>query len=457
MLVYHLKCLCITRSLILYIFCIMAFIWRSGTGDDGTSPPPSLSKGATLGIRITITIVVAIGVIYGFLILNTFKLYGTRMDKAWKERIDGWLDEKAQQQQDGQGPTSYSGVPISPTTYPPPDRQATYNSGYQTPYDPPQSYNYGSSYPDYVDPRAPEPYRPGSTYGRISPFLGRVPSYRSTAYPRQGYPYEPDSKHRSVPSGPSTDAYPQYIPPSYIPPSYIPPSYTYGPFPDKEKRDTSPPPDSRPDSPVSSSIHAGASQAQSQQSHSRPTTPEDPPPSIRYVPSGARPFPGPGIKLPLASPTPSALSDLQPTPNTIANTIANTNIAPPTPPSISLRIDPGRRSASRSSAYDSAPNTPERERDDDGERGRLLHSPHVHFVDPSTPSATSQGGGSASSIRTSFGHELSPFDERLLSRRSSGYISSGVGNSPSTSALEREPREQEDEKMARLLQESGFL
>ena len=402
----------------------MAFIWRSGTDD--SSRPPSLSKRATLGIRITITIVVGIGAIYGFLILNTFKRYGARMDKAWKERIDGWLEEKALQQQDGQGPNPYSGVPTSPVMYPPPDRQATYNSDYQTPYDPPQSYSYGSSYPDYVDPRAPpEPYRPSSTYGRISPFMGRVPSYRSTAYPRQGYPYDPDSKHRSRPSA-STDVYPPYIPPSY----------TYGPFPDKDKRDTPPPPDSRPGSPdaASSSIHVSAPQAQSQQSHSRPTTPEVPPPSIRYVLSGARP--SPGLKLPLASPTPSVLSDMQPTPNTIANTIANTNIAPPTPPSISLRIDPGHRSTSRSSAYDSAPNTPERERDEDGETGRLLHSPHVHFVDPSTPSATSQGGGgSASSIQTSFGHGLLPSDEPLLSRRSSGAISSGVGNSPSASAL----------------------
>lgn len=261
--------------------------------------------------------------------------------------------------------------------------------------------------------------------------MGRVPSYRSTAYPRQGYPYDPDSKHRSRPSAPSTDAYTHAYPP------YVPPSYTYGPFPDKEKRDTSPPPDSPPNSPdaVSSSIHVTAPQSQSQQSHSRPTTPELPPPSIRYVQSGARPFPSPGLKLPLASPTPSVLSDMQPTPNTIANTIANTNIAPPTPSTISLRIDPGHRSTSRSSAYDSAPNTPERERDEDGERGRLLHSPHVHFVDPSTPSATSQGGGSASSIRTSFGHDLSPSDEALLSRRSSGVVSSGVGDSPSTSAL----------------------
>jgi len=398
----------------------MAFIWRSGTGD--TSPPTPLSKSATLGIRITITVIVAVGAIYGFLILNTFKYYGTRMDKAWKERIHGWLEEKALQQQDGQGPNSYSGVPTSPVTYPPSDPRATYNSGYQTPYDPPQSYSYGSSYPDYVDPSVPEPYRPPSTYGRISPFMGRVPSYRSTAYPRQGYQYAPDSKHRNAPSGSSTNAYP----------SYIPPSYTYGPFPDKEKRDTPPPPDSRPDSPdtVTSPIYDGAPQAQSQQSHSTPTTPEVPAPSLRYVPSGARPFP----VLKLASPTPSVLSDFQPTPNTIANTIANTNIAPPTPPSISLRIDPGRRSTSRSSAYDSAPNTPERERDEDGEMGRLLHSPHVHFVDPSTPSATSQGGGSAgsaSSIRTSFGHELSPTDEPLLSRRSSGAVSSGVDDSPS--------------------------
>ena len=44
-------------------------------------------------------------------------------------------------------------------------------------------------------------------------------------------------------------------------------------------------------------------------------------------------------------------------------------------------------------------------------------------------------GGSVSSIQTIFCHGLSPSDEPLLSRRSSGAISSGVGNGPSASAL----------------------
>ena len=44
-------------------------------------------------------------------------------------------------------------------------------------------------------------------------------------------------------------------------------------------------------------------------------------------------------------------------------------------------------------------------------------------------------GGSVSSIQTSLDHGLSPSDEPLLSRRSSGTIPSGAGNSPSTSAL----------------------
>jgi hypothetical protein len=41
------------------------------------------------------TVVLGIGVLYGILIITTFQRYGTVMDKAWKQRIDKWIEEKA--------------------------------------------------------------------------------------------------------------------------------------------------------------------------------------------------------------------------------------------------------------------------------------------------------------------------------------------------------------------------
>ena len=89
----------------LYITCIMTFVWRTSVQD--TNPPGDLSKGGLLVVRIVITVVLGLGMLYGWLILNTFSRYGEAMDKAWKKRIDGWLDEKASTQFIPQSITSY--------------------------------------------------------------------------------------------------------------------------------------------------------------------------------------------------------------------------------------------------------------------------------------------------------------------------------------------------------------
>ena len=80
------------RSIILYIACIMSFIWRTGVT---STTPPGLSDTGLLAIRIVMTVVLGIGVLYGLLIMTTFQRYGRVMDKAWKQRIDEWIEEKA--------------------------------------------------------------------------------------------------------------------------------------------------------------------------------------------------------------------------------------------------------------------------------------------------------------------------------------------------------------------------
>lgn len=84
-------------SLLLFICCIMAFVWRTGT-DVTSSDPATLSHNAVLAhmiLRTVVSGILALGCIYGVLIGATFQRYGQRMDRAWRARIDGWIAEKA--------------------------------------------------------------------------------------------------------------------------------------------------------------------------------------------------------------------------------------------------------------------------------------------------------------------------------------------------------------------------
>ncbi|KAF8882523.1 hypothetical protein CPB84DRAFT_1790892 [Gymnopilus junonius] len=45
-------------------------------------------------IRALLSSLLGIGVLYGLLILNTFRRYGLVMDRTWQKRIDEWIDRK---------------------------------------------------------------------------------------------------------------------------------------------------------------------------------------------------------------------------------------------------------------------------------------------------------------------------------------------------------------------------
>ena len=66
----------------------MSFIWRSSVTN---TTPSDISDTGLLAIRIALTVVLGIGLLYGFLILRTFRRYGVVMDKAWQKRIDEWI------------------------------------------------------------------------------------------------------------------------------------------------------------------------------------------------------------------------------------------------------------------------------------------------------------------------------------------------------------------------------
>ncbi|KAH6887207.1 hypothetical protein BKA70DRAFT_1122979 [Coprinopsis sp. MPI-PUGE-AT-0042] len=61
------------RSLILYIYCITSFLWRTTTFE---AEPYPLSRSQLLAIRILITSLLLLGIIYGSLIIATFARYG---------------------------------------------------------------------------------------------------------------------------------------------------------------------------------------------------------------------------------------------------------------------------------------------------------------------------------------------------------------------------------------------
>ncbi|KAF5313561.1 hypothetical protein D9611_010191 [Ephemerocybe angulata] len=83
------------RSMILYLVCVMSFVWQTGTVSDRV--PASLLAGdlEVLVPRIIISAVLGLGFVYLVLIALTFRRYSDPMEVAWQERIRGWIAEKA--------------------------------------------------------------------------------------------------------------------------------------------------------------------------------------------------------------------------------------------------------------------------------------------------------------------------------------------------------------------------
>lgn len=77
-------------SLILYIICIMSFLWRTGPGDNAPRP---ITDTGMLAVRVTISTILGLGAIYSSLVFQTFSRYGAVMDNQWKERVRGWVAE----------------------------------------------------------------------------------------------------------------------------------------------------------------------------------------------------------------------------------------------------------------------------------------------------------------------------------------------------------------------------
>ena len=78
-------------SMILYIVCIMSFVWRTGTTADMDRGTMSPSEARVP--RVIVSVVLSLGLIYFGLIASTLRRYGDMMDQAWQRRIMGWMSD----------------------------------------------------------------------------------------------------------------------------------------------------------------------------------------------------------------------------------------------------------------------------------------------------------------------------------------------------------------------------
>ena len=137
--------------MILYIVCIMSFVWRTGTTDDANRG--QMTPEDALVFRILVSVVLSLGVIYFVLIASTLRKYGEMMDRAWHRRIMGWVNDIVASANYGNGH-----IPISPGPI----------------VDPPIRVTTPSKYHPHIDPY-PEPTHTPIRYGSISPMRSPGP------------------------------------------------------------------------------------------------------------------------------------------------------------------------------------------------------------------------------------------------------------------------------------------
>ncbi|KAJ7159052.1 hypothetical protein C8R43DRAFT_1064339 [Mycena crocata] len=75
----------------LFLTCIMSFIWLSGNGLNTESF--SVSPHVELGLRIGLTVVFSLALVYFTLIVKTFHRYGDALDQEWLRTVNGWVAE----------------------------------------------------------------------------------------------------------------------------------------------------------------------------------------------------------------------------------------------------------------------------------------------------------------------------------------------------------------------------
>ncbi|KAJ7832002.1 hypothetical protein B0H13DRAFT_243382 [Mycena leptocephala] len=111
-------------SIIMFLTCIMSFVWLSGSGQDDFNL--ELSPHAALGTRIGLTVVLALALVYFALIVKTFHRYGDALDHEWVRTVNEWAKEGAGAQRNqqlllpsGPPPPPWMGPTVPPPQTPP--------------------------------------------------------------------------------------------------------------------------------------------------------------------------------------------------------------------------------------------------------------------------------------------------------------------------------------------------
>ncbi|KAH0582200.1 hypothetical protein H2248_011848 [Termitomyces sp. 'cryptogamus'] len=89
-------------SFILYLICVMIFVWRTGTTEDVVTQIKPLTA---LGPRIAVTCTLGLGLIYLCLVICEFRRYGHVMDEKWKSTLYEWKKNQQKENHQDNPPT----------------------------------------------------------------------------------------------------------------------------------------------------------------------------------------------------------------------------------------------------------------------------------------------------------------------------------------------------------------
>ena len=143
----------------MYIVCIMSFVWRTGTTDDANRGP--MTPKDALALRIIVTAVLSLGLIYFTLIASTLRRYGEMMDRAWQRRIVGWINDTVT-------PAPYRYVSTTPVPIVDPPSVTKY----QRPVEPTFNlYSTDRPYPESKSPTVPSVSRSHIPHSSSKPAL----------------------------------------------------------------------------------------------------------------------------------------------------------------------------------------------------------------------------------------------------------------------------------------------
>lgn len=146
----------------------MTFVWRTGAVDDPAEM--ALSHNAAHGLRIGVSVVLAIALVYLFLIVKTFQKYGDAMDKRFNTKVVNWARE-GRYAQIGSHPAAWQPSPLrswsrSHSRSRSPRRYGSRSPRARRSYSPYPTPIYMMSSPRSISPR-PRSWRPHRGHGSV--------------------------------------------------------------------------------------------------------------------------------------------------------------------------------------------------------------------------------------------------------------------------------------------------